>query len=586
MLKTARRLGAEIWPLRGKGRDILIQNCYSGRLRLNLGASMRRLIFTATLNEIDNIATFVSDCLSQLPDAHMLVVDDNSPDGTGKLLDQLKIQHNGRLHVIHRPRKLGLGSAHKLAMKFALAQKYDALITMDADYSHHPRYLPTLVNSLETADFVTGSRYVKGGRCDYGVGRQIISRSANFLARTLLGIRLCETTTSYRGFKRSLLEKLPIDQIKAEGYAFFFESIFHASRIASKTAEFPIHFEDRRAGTSKISKKEVFRAMIRLGRLFARRVLGLFGKYAAKTLPADAEPCDICGQILHVELYPATSGDHVSDMYNCSSAHHDSHGRIVRCLVCGLVATNPKLPPEKLSALYSDVVDQTYVENIPARVHTFDYNFKRVMNRLPKATNLLDVGSYYGVFLNVARGYGYQVTGVEPSKAASEFARKSFDVNVHSGTLEDMKDNGERYQIVTSWDVMEHFFSPMQEIKRINERMMTGGIFTFCTLNWDNWYARLMGERWPWLMDMHLYYFDDKIIDEMLRRNGFKMTLADTYCHIITAEYFFMKLESLGVPLAGLLRKMIGATPAASWHIPFRFGDIRMYVAEKIAPAT
>ena len=144
---------------------------------------MRRLIFTATLNEIDNIASFVAECLGQLPDAHMLVVDDNSPDGTGKLLDELQKQYNGRLHVIHRPRKLGLGSAHKLAMKFALAEKYDALITMDADYSHHPRYLPTLVDALNRAEFVTGSRYVAGGRCDYGVGRQIISRGANFLAR-------------------------------------------------------------------------------------------------------------------------------------------------------------------------------------------------------------------------------------------------------------------------------------------------------------------------------------------------------------------------------------------------------------------
>jgi dolichol-phosphate mannosyltransferase len=547
---------------------------------------MRRLIFTATLNEIDNIASFVAECLGQLSDAHMLVVDDNSPDGTGKLLDQLQNQYDGRLHVIHRPRKLGLGSAHKLAMKFALAHQYDALITMDADYSHHPRYLPTLVDALGKAEFVTGSRYVEGGRCDYGLGRQIISRGANFLARTLLGIKLHETTTSYRGFQRQLLERLPIDQIKAEGYAFFFESIFHASRIASNTAEFPIHFEDRRAGTSKISKKEVFRAMVRLGRLSARRMLGMFDHYAPKSLPSDVEPCDICGKTLHVELYPATSADHVAAMYHCSSAHHDSHGRIVRCLVCGLVATNPKLPPDKLSALYADVVDQTYVANIPARVHTFDYNFKRVLPYLPKASNLLDVGSYYGVFLNVARGYGYQVAGVEPSKAAAEFARHTFNVPVHSGTLQDFGDTGERYQVVTSWDVMEHFFSPMQEIRRINERMTTGGIFTFCTLNWDNWYARLLGERWPWLMDMHLYYFDDKIIAEMLRRNGFKMTMADTYCHIITAEYFFMKLQSLGVPLAGIVRKLIARTPLASWHIPFRFGDIRMYVAEKVAPAT
>jgi len=542
---------------------------------------MSCLIFTATLNEVDNLESFVADCLAQLPDADMLVVDDNSPDGTGKLLDKLLGQYNGRLHVIHRPRKLGLGSAHKLAMKFALNGHYDALITMDADYSHHPRYLPTLRKLLSESEFVTGSRYVEGGRCDYGAGRQVISRGANFLARSLLGVKLYETTTSYRGFRRSLLLKLPIDKIKAEGYAFFFESIFHACRIADHVSEFPIHFEDRRAGTSKISKKEVFRAMIRLGRLTARRLLRMFEKYTPNVLPANVEPCDICGETLHVEVYPATVKAHDSAMYNCSSAHHDSHGRIVRCLVCGLVATNPKLPPEKLAELYSDVVDETYVANIPARVHTFEYNFKRVLGYLPKASKLLDVGSYYGVFLDVARRYGYSVAGVEPSKAASDFARKTYNLKIHTGTLADFPDTSARYEVITSWDVMEHFFSPMAELARISEHTAQGGIFTFCTLNWDNWYARLMGERWPWLMDMHLYYFDDKIIEEMLRRNGFKLRMADTYCHIITCDYFLMKLDSLGVPLAKSLRRILAPTPLSSWHIPFRFGDIRMYVAER-----
>ena len=542
---------------------------------------MSCLIFTATLNEIDNIESFVADCLDQLPDAEMLVVDDNSLDGTGQLLDRLSGQYNGRLHVIHRPRKLGLGSAHKLAMKFALKGNYDALITMDADYSHHPRYLPTLRKLLMDSEFVTGSRYVEGGRCDYGAGRQVISRGANFLARSLLGIKLHETTTSYRGFRRSLLIKLPVDKIKAEGYAFFFESIFHACRIADRVAEFPIHFEDRRAGTSKISKKEVFRAMVRLGRLTARRLLRMFDQYSPILVPPDVEPCDICGETLNIEVYPATVQSHDSAMYNCSSAHHDSHGRIVRCLVCGLVATNPKLPAEKLSELYSDVVDQTYVANIPARVHTFEYNFKRVLRYLPKASSLLDVGSYYGVFLDVARRYGYSVAGVEPSKAASDFARKTYNLNIHTGTLANFPDTNARYDVITSWDVMEHFFSPMAELARISSHMNKGGIFTFCTLNWDNWYARLMGQKWPWMMDMHLYYFDDKIIEEMLRRSGFKLTLADTYCHIITWDYFLMKLDSLGVPLAKHVRTMIAPTAISSWHIPFRFGDIRMYVAER-----
>ena len=135
----------------------MVSPCFNGDF-------MTTLIFTATLNEIDNIESFVGDCLAQLPDAHMLVVDDNSPDGTGRKLDELKAgKFQGRLKVVHRPRKLGLGSAHKLAMKFALKEGYNQLITMDADYSHHPRYLPTMEKELKAAEFVTGSRYAEGG---------------------------------------------------------------------------------------------------------------------------------------------------------------------------------------------------------------------------------------------------------------------------------------------------------------------------------------------------------------------------------------------------------------------------------------
>lgn len=543
---------------------------------------MTVLVFTATYNELDNIATLVSECLTTLPAAHMLVVDDNSPDGTGVLLENMKQRWGERLHVIHRPRKLGLGTAHKLAMKYALVHGYESLITMDADYSHHPKYLPQMMDELNRADFVTASRYIAGGKCDYDWKRQLLSRCANMLARTILGIRLHETTTSYRGFGRKLLEKFPVDRIKAEGYAFFFESIFHATRIATKTGEFPIHFEDRRAGTSKISKREVYRSVVRLARLGLRRLLRKFKNYAPIPTPENADSCDVCRQKFHVQLFAATARDHKANMYNCTSAHHASHGRIVQCLVCGLVATNPKLSEKELSGLYSDVVDQTYVDNIPARVATFEYNLSRVKNFLPAHAKLLDVGSYYGVFLDVARKNGFQVQGIEPSRAASGFAKEHYKLDVHTGTLESSSNLANDFDVVTSWDVMEHFYSPMTEIFAINRKLKLGGVFSFCTLNWDNWYAKLLGERWPWMMDMHLYYFDDRVMQDMMRRAGFEMKMMDTYCHIITFDYFLLKLGSLGVPGMNAARKMLAKTPLARLHIPFRFGDIRMYVAIKV----
>jgi 2-polyprenyl-3-methyl-5-hydroxy-6-metoxy-1,4-benzoquinol methylase len=541
---------------------------------------MKTLIFTATYNEADNIKSLVFDCLAALPEAEMLVVDDNSPDGTSGILEELATQLDGRLRFICRPRKLGLGSAHKLAMKYALCKGYDALVTMDADYSHHPKYLPAIAKELEVADFVTGSRYAKGGRCDYGAGRQFVSRGANTLTRTLLGIPLFETTTSYRGFRRSLLETMPLHQIRAEGYAFFFESIFHATRTAQKSSEIPIHFEDRRAGTSKISKKEIVRAAFHLLRLFMARITHRLPKRTEAQSGLVDEPCDLCGHLLNTEIYPARNLGHEADTYRCTTAQHGSHGRIVKCLACGLVATNPKLPEAKLNELYAQVSDEEYIANIPSRERTFRYNFDRIRHLLPQNGSLLDVGSYYGVFLNEAREEGFDVHGVEPSHSACEFAHKRYDVDVLCGTLRDRKSQAD-CDVVTSWDVLEHCYSPSQEIRSVAASLKQGGKFAFCTLNWRNWYARTLGERWPWLIDMHLYYFDDDVIHDMLAKNGLRLIHKSTYCHIITAEYLTKKLVRLRVPLASQISELLSVFPLEKLMVPFRFGDIRMYVAQK-----
>ena len=200
----------------------------------------RVLVFTATYNEADNIASLVAEIFAALPDCDVLVVDDNSPDGTGEILDRIR-SGNPRLHVVHRPGKSGLGSAHKLAIEYALAHGYDALITMDADFSHDPKCLPEFVRLLETSEFVIGSRYMPGGSCELPLSRVVLSRTANLLARTLLGIPVRETTTSYRGFRRGLLERLDMDVIRADGYSYFVESIY---QVTQRTQQAGAHARD------------------------------------------------------------------------------------------------------------------------------------------------------------------------------------------------------------------------------------------------------------------------------------------------------------------------------------------------------
>lgn len=231
----------------------------------------RILVFTATYNEAENIEDLIISVFENLKDSVMLIVDDASPDGTGSILKELSQKYK-QLNIIHRPRKLGLGTAHKLAMKYAIKNNFEILITMDADFSHHPKYLKKMLVLMKNNDFVTGSRYIKGGGQNYGLYRKTLSVTANFLARNILGIPLKECTTSYRGFKVSKLKSINLDSIQSEGYSFFVESIFYICRLTNNIDEFPIFFSDRQSGTSKISKIEIFKSVFCLFKLFFNRV--------------------------------------------------------------------------------------------------------------------------------------------------------------------------------------------------------------------------------------------------------------------------------------------------------------------------
>jgi len=540
------------------------------------------LVFTATYNESENIKDLLADLHQFLPEADILVVDDNSPDGTGEILQEFA-DDDSRIEVIHRPDKLGLGSAHKLAMKYSLIHNYDYLITLDADFSHNPKYLPEIVDNLKKYEFVIGSRYTDGGACDYGFIRMFISKTANLLTRLLLGIKLRETTTSYRGFSCNILRKINIDHIMSEGYSFFVESIFRVVRETDKVFEFPIHFEDRRAGSTKISKTEIYFGVLTLIKLFFIRILRIKRKEGSKENETieDMTNCDICGSSFYSEIYPSTSSFHKSEKFNCTSAHHKSHGRIVKCLQCGVVYTNPQLSEDKMVEMYANVKDDVYLENIEAREATFSYNFKNFLHLIPPRGKLLEVGSYYGIFLKIAKEYGYHVYGIEPSKDAAKVAKEKYNIETLASTLSKLEGGTEQFDIITSWDVLEHLTHPMQEVSLVAQQLKPDGIFAFSTLDYKNWYPRLFGQRWPWMMDMHIYYFDKKNIQYMLEKHNLELIHVESYCHIITCEYFFRKLNALGVPGTGIFSKIIGKSFIGALEIPFRFGDIKLFVARK-----
>jgi dolichol-phosphate mannosyltransferase len=218
-----------------------------------------------TYDEAENIERFVAAVREKLPEsARILIVDDNSPDGTGEIADRLAERHQG-VHVLHRPQREGLGPAYIAGFRRALAEGAGLVVEMDADFSHNPVYLPGLLQACEDADLAIGSRYVKGGGVsDWGMLRKAISRGGSAYARTVLGLDVRDLTGGFKCFRREVLEAIDLDAIGSRGYAFQVEMTYRAIQHGFTVVELPIVFRDRQAGTSKMDRAIVAEAVWRV----------------------------------------------------------------------------------------------------------------------------------------------------------------------------------------------------------------------------------------------------------------------------------------------------------------------------------
>ncbi len=217
---------------------------------------MKITMVVPTYNEVENLPKLVQDVLSlPLENINILVVDDNSPDGTGELAEQLGKQYNGRIKVMHRAGKLGLGTAYNQGFQMAIADGADAIGQMDADFSHPIDKIPSMMEALANYDFVIGSRYVKGGKLDenWPFYRKWLSGFGNFYARTILGLPIRDVTGGFKIWRRETLSAMPLDRIKANGYMFQVEMNYVATRLGFQSFEIPIYFKERTYGASKMN---------------------------------------------------------------------------------------------------------------------------------------------------------------------------------------------------------------------------------------------------------------------------------------------------------------------------------------------
>jgi dolichol-phosphate mannosyltransferase len=225
----------------------------------------KNIIFLPTYNEYPNIKYLLTKIKNLKLNLDILIIDDNSSDGTKQFLKNYKKKN--KIYLIFREQKLGLDTATKLAFNFAKKKKYRKFISMDADLSHDPKMIPLFLKSLETEMFVIGSRYIEGGKCDYKGYRYLLSYYGNKFIKFIFNININEFTTSYRGFRLDLLSKINFSKINSKGYSFYMEAIFLLNKNSVNIKEIPIHFKSRLHGKSKIPKIELLRTIFNLFRL-------------------------------------------------------------------------------------------------------------------------------------------------------------------------------------------------------------------------------------------------------------------------------------------------------------------------------
>jgi len=235
---------------------------------------VKALVVIPTYNEKENLVPLLGEIFAKDLPLEVLIIDDNSPDGTGAVADEIQAS-NSRVHVIHRAGKMGLGSAYVVGFKYALARDYDAVFEMDADFSHSPDSLGEFLRELETADLVLGSRYLHGVTVvNWPLSRLILSYGANVYSRFVTGVPVKDLTGGFKCFRRTVLEAVDLERVRSDGYGFQIEMNFKAWRKGFRIREIPILFVDRRVGESKMSRRIVWEAAWMVWRL---RILDLIG---------------------------------------------------------------------------------------------------------------------------------------------------------------------------------------------------------------------------------------------------------------------------------------------------------------------
>lgn len=297
-------------------------------------------------------------------------------------------------------------------------------------------------------------------------------------------------------------------------------------------------------------------------------------------------PCNLCGSTDNVILYPSTLPENESDhdvaRFNCTSSSYGQHYTIVRCRRCGLVYTNPRRKAGDILDDYEHVEDQLYLEERQGRVLTFRRNLHPLERLAPplNGARLLDVGCHIGVFVEIAGERGWDACGVEPSRWAAAQAQAR-GLQVITSTLRQAAFPPDSFDVVTMWDVIEHLPDPRGEITEVYRILKPGGLLAVHTINIESLFARLMGHHWPWLMEMHLFYFSPRTLRRMVEEVGFRVMRWKNQGRYLHLGYLISRLEAYTPVLSRTLNRTVHALGLHSLAVSVNFGDLFTMFARK-----
>ena len=293
--------------------------------------------------------------------------------------------------------------------------------------------------------------------------------------------------------------------------------------------------------------------------------------------------CPLCGaDDYHVRFEDRLGGVSVDPQrhYTSTSSAYGEHGRIVECRSCDLVYMNPRPHHQSVQDNYSAVEDTRYLDEEQGRVETFTESLEHVAEFMPSG-RMLDVGCHVGTFLTIAEQHGFDVAGVEPSTWASEIARGRINGSVHRGAVEDAPLPEGGYDVITLWDVIEHLPDPALDLRSIHASLRPGGIFAVSTMDVDSLFARVLGRRWPWYMQMHLVYFSRATLCEMLRREGFQIVDVRLHTRRVRLSYLASRLDAYAPPVARALVAGLKRVGLDERTVGIKLGDIFTVIARK-----